>query len=175
MYTSPCHQMFPSIHPSFSSTGDLVLASEFRSLNRHTFGILSKAWRGQSRPGCDLHCNLVLTRARRLTFSSRILQARSGEVWLINSVNQPWLIHVSIRSAVRWHPHGGNWIWLSLFLQGGGLLTALKCEHLSLSHTDDKKIEKKKTWIRNWLRAKLKSHLLPHKSARLELCFSSSA
>lgn len=162
------------VHSSFSSTGDLVLASEFRFLNRHTFGIFSKARCGQSRPGRDLHCNLVLMRARRLTFSSRILQARSDEVWLINSVNQPWLVHVSIRSAVRWHPHGGKWIWLSLFLQGGDLLTALKCEHLSLSHTVDKEIEKK-IWIRNWLRAKLKSHLPPHKSACLELCFSSSA
>lgn len=158
----------PLFHPSFWCTNDLALPNELRCIKPHIFGIFSKVWCWQSRLGCDVPCNLVFMRASRLTFSSRILQ----EVWVINSVNQRWLIHFSIHSAVRWHQQGRNWIWLSLFLQGGNLLSA---DRQTALNSNTLMIMKLKIRMRIWLTAQLKSHLLPHKSTRFELYCSSSA
>lgn len=127
-----CHPMM--FLPLRLCTNDLALAKESRYLNRHNGGIFSQVRGGQSMLGCDMHCNLVFMRVRRLTFSlPNPLHEWRSDIWVINTVNQRWLIHFSSHSAVRWHQQGGNWIWLALIIQSGNLLPTDMQNALNLS------------------------------------------
>lgn len=159
-----CHPMM--LLPLLLCTNDLLLARESRYLNRHNGGIFTQVWGGQSRLGCDMHCNPVFMRVRRLTFSlPNPLHEWRSDIWVINTVNQRWLIHFSIHSAVHWHQQGGNWIGLSLIIQSGNLLPTDIQSALNLSSL---MTMKSRIWTRIGLAARLKSHLLPHTEPRSE-------
>lgn len=110
-------------------------------------------------------------RARRLTFSCRILRDGRGDVWVINGV-KPWPLITSLPSAccpallslyhsvIQWHQQvawlggaGRYWICPSVFVPGGNWFPAEMQAKFNLNAL---MIMKLKREVRIWVTAGLK-------------------